>query len=221
MAQTALVRKQRLRTLEKELRVDFEKFYHTGMKLKEIRDDELYKEDGFETWEKYCKARWELEGSYVRRLITASEYRENLPSVPAGHGEWLERVVRPLTRIPDKKQAARVAAKALAEVEKSHAQSAKNGAAKPLKLTSTVVRKYVDEDLGVKRQAVKPSKPDYDDDPLSLPNYLRAKIGTIEGIISNLAKVPGEGWEGLAKKHPRLAEQLATACDELAALLRS
>src|SRR6516164_9199212 len=48
-------RKQRLRTLENEIRKGMEEFYYTGMKLKEIRDDELYKEDGFETWERYCK----------------------------------------------------------------------------------------------------------------------------------------------------------------------
>lgn len=49
-------RKQRLRTLENEIRTEMEEFYHTGQKLKEIRDDELYKEDGFETWEKYCRS---------------------------------------------------------------------------------------------------------------------------------------------------------------------
>ncbi len=49
--------------------------------VKEIRDDELYKEDGFETWEKYCRERWELSKQHVWRLITSAEYRERLPSI--------------------------------------------------------------------------------------------------------------------------------------------
>ena len=94
-----------------------EEFYYTGMKLKEIRDDELYKEDGFETWEKYCREQWEWEARYVKRLITASEYREKLPSGPTGTVDWSECSVRELKRIPNKKQAARVAAKAVKAVE--------------------------------------------------------------------------------------------------------
>ncbi len=106
-------RKQRLRELEKELRSGMEEFYYTGMKLKEIRDDELYKEDGFEMWDKYCGERFELSRSHVHKLIIASEYREKMPTLPSGQQSWSEHSVRELTRIPDKKQAARVAAKAV------------------------------------------------------------------------------------------------------------
>src|SRR5262245_17734653 len=42
-------RQERLRILEEEIRSGLEEFYRTGMKLKEIRDDELYKEAGFST----------------------------------------------------------------------------------------------------------------------------------------------------------------------------
>ena len=61
MGTVTVSRKQRLRTLEKEIRSGMEEFYYVGMKLKEIRDEELYKEDGFETWEKYCRERWEWD----------------------------------------------------------------------------------------------------------------------------------------------------------------
>ena len=54
----AVSRKQRLRELEKEIRSGMEEFYYIGMNLKKFRDDELYKEDGFETWGKYCWDRW-------------------------------------------------------------------------------------------------------------------------------------------------------------------
>jgi len=83
---------------------------------KEIRDDELYKEDGFETWERYCKERWELSRAHVHRLITASEYRVNLPALPNGNSVWTEASVRELTRIPDKKEAAKVAKKVIERV---------------------------------------------------------------------------------------------------------
>jgi hypothetical protein len=122
-----------------------EEFYYTGMKLKEIRDDELYKEDGFETWEKYCRARWQWSKQYAYRLILAAEYRAVLPEVPNGTDgekrEWNEFSMRELRRIPDKKEAARVAKKVIAEVDKTP----------DAKLTSTLVRKVVDEELGVKR----------------------------------------------------------------------
>jgi hypothetical protein len=104
-------RKQRLRTLEKEIRSGMEEFYYTGVKLKEIRDDELYKEDGFETWEAYCRERWEWSRDRVGQLIAASEYREKIPTPTNGRHSWNERSIRELTRIPDKRQAAKVAEK--------------------------------------------------------------------------------------------------------------
>ena len=163
-------RKQRLRELEKEIRSGMEEFYYTGMKLKEIRDDELYKEDGFETWEKYCREQWEWEARYVKRLITASEYREKFPSGPTGTADWSERSVRELTRIPDKKQAARVAAKAVNAIEQSEKEAAKNPGAKPIKLSSSTIKRFVDEDLGVKSKPKEKPKQqkngiDLSDDP--------------------------------------------------------
>ena len=143
---TTITRKQRLLTLEKEIRSGMEEFYYTGQKLKEIRDDELYREDRFDTWERYCRERWEWQPSYVHKLIVASEYREKLPPCPSGTGEWTERSVRELRRIPDKKQAARVAKKILQEVENNP----------DVKLSSTTVKRFVDEDLGVKKPKSKP-----------------------------------------------------------------
>lgn len=71
--------------------------------MKEIRDYELYKEDGFQTWKQYCRERWELGDSLVRQLIAASELRQQLPTVTRGNASWSERSVRELTRIPSKK----------------------------------------------------------------------------------------------------------------------
>ncbi len=81
------------------------------------------KEDGFETWTDYLKTRWEMSQPYAYQLIQASEYREKLPPIATGNSEWSERSVRELTRIPDKQQAARVAAKIVKEVERSEQQA--------------------------------------------------------------------------------------------------
>src|SRR5262245_45129535 len=148
MSDMTTTRKQRLRTLENEIRTGMEEFYYTGMKLKEIRDDELYKEDGFATWEAYCKERWEWSRQHVHRLITASEYREKLPASPNGDKEWSEATVRELTRIEDKRDAAKVAAKVVKAVEQSEKEAARNPEVKPIKLTAATVRKFVDADLG-------------------------------------------------------------------------
>jgi hypothetical protein len=59
------------------------------------------------------------------------------------------------------------------------------------------------------------------DNGIDLPVYLQQKIGQIEGITEMLADVPADGWKQLAKSHPQLAKRLATACDQLAELLRS
>jgi hypothetical protein len=78
---------------------------------------------GIETWEKYCRARWQWSKQYAYRLILAAEYRAVLPEVPNGTDgekrEWNEFSMRELRRIPDKKEAARVAKKVIAEVDKT------------------------------------------------------------------------------------------------------
>jgi hypothetical protein len=45
------LKKQRLLTLENQIRGGLEQFVQVGVALKEIRDNWLYKEAGFETWD--------------------------------------------------------------------------------------------------------------------------------------------------------------------------
>jgi hypothetical protein len=146
--------KELLHALEAEIDADFEKFYHTGMKFKKIHDDELYKHDGYQTWEDYCRVRWDLSRDYVYKLMRAAEYRALLPDVDHGSTEkpkgWSERSVRELTRLESKRDAVKVAARAVKAVEESVKRASKDPEAKPLKLTATV-RKFVDEELGIDR----------------------------------------------------------------------
>lgn len=226
MANVASPRKQRLRTLENDIRSGMEEFYHTGMKLKEIRDDQLYKEDGFDTWETYCKERWEWSGSYALKLITASEYREKLPSPSTnrtiGPCEWSERTVRELTRLEDKRDAARVAAKVVKEVERSEQQAAKDPEAKPVKLTAATVRKFVDIELGVNRaaQAKETKRRREEEEKPELRQFLTDLTGRIEAEREKLATVPDEAWKRFSEDNPKVVKRLIAACDSLAGLLR-
>ena len=214
-------RKQRLRTLENEIRTGMEEFYYTGMKLKEIRDDELYKEDGFDTWERYCKERWEWSRQHVHRLITASEYREKLPVSPFGDKGWSEATVRELTRIEDKRDAARVAAKVVRAVEQSEKESARDPDVKPLKLTAATVRKFVDEDLGIHRaaKAQQTKRQREQDDRPELRQFLVDLTGRIEAEVEKLKTVPREAWTLFSADNPKTIKRLVAACEALTDLL--
>lgn len=235
MAQLSVDRKQRLRTLEKSIRGTMEAFVETGNALKEIRDDELYKEDGFETWDAYLKQRvgadFGIEKSQVYHLITASTIRPKLPDpkiLPSSDRsdektEWSPKVVNEFARLapqdPEhsqrrdltalRKQDVQRVAKAAVEIAKEQG--------KPV--TAAIVREAVNADLGIKPEKREPApKQDFG---IDLPVYLNQKIGQIEGIIELLSEVPADGWKQLEKSNPQLAERLATVCDQLAELLRS
>jgi hypothetical protein len=227
MANLTISRKQRLRTLENEIRSGMEEFYYVGMKLKEIRDQELYKEDGFPSgdagWLAYCKERWEWAKSYANKLIRASEYRDKIPSGTTGTQEWSERSVRELTRIEDKREAARVAAKVVKAVEQSEREAAKDPEVKPLRLTAATVRKFVDEDLGVDRaaQARATKRRREEEGKPELHRFLIDMAGRIEAEKELLLEeVPEDGWKLLVEKHPGVVKRLTAACESLADLLR-
>jgi hypothetical protein len=154
MSRAVLSRLERLRTLETEIRAGLEEFFRAGLKLKEIRDDELYKDDGFDTWETYAKERWGWSRDYTYKLIRASEYRAVLPDVDKkstdGRQGWTESSVRPLTRLEDLQDAAKVAKKVLKAIDESEKQAAKDPEVEPLKLTAATVTKFVNEELGIK-----------------------------------------------------------------------
>lgn len=112
--------------------------------------------------------------------------------------------MRELTRIPDKKQAARVAKRIIAEVEKDEGP----------KLSALTVRRFVDEDLGIKRPKPESRKRD---DGIDLREYIGRQTGTVEGILAALKGVSDEAWELFNDDNPRMVKRLATACDSLAA----
>jgi hypothetical protein len=124
-----------------EIKRKMEDFYHVGMKLKRLRDDMFYAELGYKTFEECCKHEFEYTRTYAHELITSAEYRERLPVSAQRGQQWTEFSVRPLKRLADKQDAARVARKIVAEIDKNP----------EIKLTSALVRKVVDNELGIKK----------------------------------------------------------------------
>jgi hypothetical protein len=240
MPTLATNRKQRLRTLEDEIRKASDSMYENGLEigrhLCEIRDDHLWA-DEYESWNQYLKDKAEfLVGksfTAATKLVQSAEIAKRLPSsinvytesqLSASHMRELSRLV------PDRTKGDGSPGR-----EKDYSQLRKQDVARVLKKAAELsgtdspsvrdIRKAVDIDQGIDRAAkakdTKDTNGKYGSDPFDLPNYLTTRRGLIEGITSNLAKVPGEAWEELAESHPKLAERLAEACDELASLLRS
>jgi hypothetical protein len=206
---------ERLHALEKEICEGLEEFYHTGRRLKEIRDNKLYEADGYPTWEDYCRDRWQWSRDYTYKLIRASEYRALLPGVDkkstSRGSDWTESSVRELTRIEDKKEAARVAKKIIDKVEKTE------GA----KLTSGFVRAVVDEELGIDRAAkAREAKSKAKDNGIDLRQYLGQTEGHLKGTREALEEhIDQDAWAHFTKQDSTTVNRLRTACVSLVALL--
>lgn len=231
MAQLSVDRKQRLRTLENSIRKAADQIQKNGLEigqyLLEIRDDHLWKDD-YESWNAYLK---EMADKLVGKswassikLIQAAEVEKRLPTRLNVESSGLEaNHLSELSRLAPQKPKDDGRG-----MEKDYSNLKKQDIARVLKRAAEIadsetpsvrdVRKAVDIELGIDR-TIK------NEDPMptgiDLPVYLRQKIGQIEGIIELLADVPADGWKLLEKSEPRLAERLATVCDELAGLLRS
>jgi hypothetical protein len=156
---TALTNAKLERLLELESGVK-ERLDQAGVMLTEIRDRGLWEAAGFKNWDDYCRRRWGWTPEHVRRQIRAAEYREELPPPPRGGDktdvQWSEKTVRELTRLKSKKDAARVAQKA---IDRARDQGAE--------VTAGFVRKVVDEELGVKRGPLPRPEPEPEPEPRS------------------------------------------------------
>jgi hypothetical protein len=78
-------------------------FVDIGRALAKIRDARLYRERGFETFETYCRQRWEMSKTHANRAITAAAIVSDL--TPIGVIPTSESHVRPLLRLPESDRA--------------------------------------------------------------------------------------------------------------------
>lgn len=143
-----------------------------GKALLEIRDSKAYVAD-YETFENYCKTRWQFSDRYARDLIAAEKVRAKIGSMlPV---ETLnDRQLLEIAKIPETKQA-QVAASVLEQCqEENRAPTAKDfkEAAKPFVQPKQDVE-Y--EDVPDERQ------PGEDDEPL--PDEFPARISKLKSAI--------------------------------------
>lgn len=69
----------RLADLEGVIQRGLNTFVEVGNALREIRGSRLYREQGYKTFEKYCRERWGWSRSYAHRQIEAANTAELLP----------------------------------------------------------------------------------------------------------------------------------------------
>jgi hypothetical protein len=238
MADVDVSRKQRLRTLENIIRSGYEGFVQTGFALMEIRDERLYEEDGFETWDRYLKDRvgeeFGIEETHVRRLIVCAQVRPKLPD-PINHARlnaeesdraWTVREVYELARLAPKKKEPgqpfdieKLDRRDVNRVVNKVSEHCRREGVKP---TSTVVRKIVDEELGIDRTArgkETRQRREEEAEP-ELHRFLIDLTGRIEAERDKLATVNADGWKQLRKHWPNVVKRLTAACDSLADLIR-
>jgi hypothetical protein len=96
----------RLRSCEAIVEKGLGTFFEVGTALAEIRAGKLYRQD-YDTFEDYCRGRWQMAQQSATRLIRAAETVANLKTEPIGSLPTHESQVRPLTKLrPDQQREA-------------------------------------------------------------------------------------------------------------------
>ena len=96
----SVVEQSELSNLESIIEKNLQPFYEVGVALTKIRDQRLYREN-HETFQEYCKYRWDISRPRAYQLIGAAKVQNNLSTTV---DKLLpERILRPLTSLsPDK-----------------------------------------------------------------------------------------------------------------------
>jgi len=99
MGERALIKKEKdvLKELESIIKENIQAFYKVGSALLQIREDRLYRKT-HDTFETYCRDRWEISRPRVYQLIEAVKVQDNLSTIvdiqPANESQ-----TRPLTKL--------------------------------------------------------------------------------------------------------------------------
>lgn len=229
-------RKQRLRTLENQIRTLAEEITTNGIeigkRLCEIRDDELWAEE-YDSWNQYLKQHAEelVAKSFAQAkfLIRSAEVAKRLPSRIIDNPDLAPAHLTEIGRLaPNVRNANGVE-------EKDYSQLRKQDVSRVLKVAEQIatergeekpsvrdIRKAVDQDLGINRaaKAVESKRERELESQPELHRSLYDYIGTIEGMRDALATVPQDGWKWLRKEHPGLVKRLTKACESLTTLLK-
>lgn len=132
-----------LEQLENVIKQNIGAFYEVGRALMEIRDRGLYKDVlGFDTFEAYCKSRWDFNRAYAYRLIGSAQVVDAVSPIGI-QSPGNERQTRPLARLEPSQQR---------EAWQKAVETAPEG-----KVTAAHVSKIVKEITG--EQQKEPAKP--------------------------------------------------------------
>ncbi len=138
-----------LQSLEQIIESNLKTFYQVGMALKEIRDKNLYKLQGYHNFKDYCVERWDMGSRYAYMQMESSTVVENLRTTGSLFLPTSERQVRPLTKLEPQQQ--RQAWEKIIEIAQSRDT-------KP-KVTAKLVEKVVSEVTGKAKGKGRNSKP--------------------------------------------------------------
>jgi len=240
-------RKQRLWALEAQIRSNYEAFVQTGFALKEIRDDELYKEDGFSTWDAYLKDRvgeeFGIEQAQAWNLIRCAQVRTKLPNLQHAvdsREAWSQRELLEFSRLAPraegqpgqpydfdrlkKKDVERVARKVIEHCERQGTPP-----------TAPIVRQFVDAELGIDRaasaKASKQKRREAEDaverqkaEGSRLDRHINDLIWQLkqytESLNDVIAEVGDEEWKQWGRDNQVLIKRLIAACSAFIDLLR-
>lgn len=102
--ETAIARNtSELERLEGIITRNLQSFYEVGRALMEIRDRGYYRDVlGFDTFEAYCKSKWDFSRSYAYRLIDSANVIEVVS--PIGNKPLNESQTRPLVNLAPAQQ---------------------------------------------------------------------------------------------------------------------
>ena len=238
MPDMTVSRKQRLRTLENQIRKAAETIQTTGLDigrwLCEIRDDELWQEE-HESWNEYLKEMAEeLVGksfTQAARLIRAAEISKRIPesissidgtNLGPTHLDELGRLAPNVGRDGER------------GAEKDYSKLRTQDVKRVLKVATELaggeapsvrdIRKAVDEDLGIDRaaQAKATKRQREEDSQVPLHRFLIDMTGRIQaevGLLGPLAE-NADAWKLLREEHPGVMKRFIGACESLADLIR-
>jgi hypothetical protein len=91
-----------LEELEAVIEAGLRTFLEVGRAVLEIRERRLYREQGFDTFEDYCRQRWHWSKTHINRQINAAEVAGNL--APIGVKPRNEAQARELAPLPPEQQ---------------------------------------------------------------------------------------------------------------------
>ncbi len=94
---------QRLTALETVIEKNLKGFYEVGRALLEIRESCLYQKT-HDTFEEYCRDRWDMGRDYAYKIISSSQVVKNLDVYNCIQKPTSESQARPLTRLPESLQ---------------------------------------------------------------------------------------------------------------------